>query len=187
MPELGDNAVVKAARTFAAVEDFGFNMEPHEWLGSPSLNIGYVHGGANINSVPDYAEVGLDIRTIPGQSHERVSEQIQQRTGSDCQIANLLDLQSVFSAPDHPWLSGALSRVVEVTGQSADGSLKGAPYFTDAAVLNPAFQQPPFLILGPGETEMAHQTDEFCVVERIREAQEIYMRLADDWCVKATV
>ena len=68
-------------------------------------------------------------------------------------------------------------------GQDVDaGKPKGAPYFTDAAVLNPAFDHPPFIILGPGEAAMAHQTDEYCVVERIAQAAEIYRAIATDWC-----
>ncbi len=44
---------------------------------------------------------------------------------------------------------------------------KTAPYFTDASVLTPAFGNPPTIILGPGEAGKAHQTDEYCSVERI--------------------
>jgi succinyl-diaminopimelate desuccinylase len=38
------------------------------------------------------------------------------------------------------------------------------------------------VILGPGEPGMAHQTDEYCGVDRIHEAVEIYTRLAARWC-----
>ena len=45
----------------------------------------------------------------------------------------------------------------------------------------PAFGDVPTIILGPGETHMAHQTDEFCLVERIPIAVEIYKTLIEDW------
>jgi len=38
-------------------------------MGAPTLNVGALHGGLNINSVPDRAEIGIDIRTIPGMRH----------------------------------------------------------------------------------------------------------------------
>jgi succinyl-diaminopimelate desuccinylase len=39
----------------------------------------------------------------------------------------------------------------------------------------------PALILGPGESAMAHKTDEYCVVSRIEEAVELYAEIARQW------
>jgi succinyl-diaminopimelate desuccinylase len=47
--------------------------------------------------------------------------------------------------------------------------------------LTPAFGNPPTIILGPGEAAKAHQTDEYCSVQRIGEASDIYARLAASW------
>jgi succinyl-diaminopimelate desuccinylase len=41
---------------------------------------------------------------------------------------------------------------------------------------------PPVVILGPGEPEMAHQTDEYCRVDRIHDAAHLFTDLIDDWC-----
>ena len=71
--------------------------------------------------------------------------------------------------------------VRDVTGEDADSEPKTAPYFTDASALAPAFGDPPTIILGPGEAAKAHQTDEYCSVRRIREASDIYSRLATRW------
>jgi succinyl-diaminopimelate desuccinylase len=35
----------------------------------------------------------------------------------------------------------------------------------------------PTVILGPGEPEMAHQTDEFCYIQKIEEAVMIYKNI----------
>src|SRR5262249_1136856 len=76
MPEKGINAVYKAARAVAALQDFDFNFARHDVLGSPTLNVGNIHGGLNINSVPDRAAIGINIRTIPGQSHAKIRDQL---------------------------------------------------------------------------------------------------------------
>jgi succinyl-diaminopimelate desuccinylase len=68
----------------------------------------------------------------------------------------------------------------DVTG--ADGEIGAAPYFTDASVLTPALGSPPTAIVGPGELELAHQTDEYCLVSRIEQATELYSRLVRSWC-----
>ena len=59
--------------------------------------------------------------------------------------------------------------------------VEALPFFSDAAVLKPAFGDVPTIILGPGETHMAHQTDEFCVVENIPVAVEMYKTIIEDW------
>jgi acetylornithine deacetylase/succinyl-diaminopimelate desuccinylase-like protein len=59
--------------------------------------------------------------------------------------------------------------------------VRTAPYFTDASALTPALGNPPTIILGPGEAAKAHQTDEYCSVERIRDATDMYSRLAARW------
>ena len=66
-----------------------------------------------------------------------------------------------------------------ILGERAE--VKTAPYFTDASALSPAYGGVPSVILGPGETAMAHQTDEYCVVERIGQAIEAYIEIAKRW------
>ena len=69
--------------------------------------------------------------------------------------------------------------VRDVTGEDAGSEPRTAPYFTDASALSP--WQPPTIILGPGDAAKAHQTDEYCSVERIRDATKLYSKLAARW------
>src|SRR5436190_23832521 len=82
MPHLGVNAAYKAARVLTALQTFQFNVAPHAYLGSPTLNVGTVHAGLNVNSVPDLAEIGIDIRSIPGLDHTRIQEHLQADWGT---------------------------------------------------------------------------------------------------------
>jgi hypothetical protein len=59
---------------------------------------------------------------------------------------------------------------------------RGTTYFTDASVLTPAFGNPPTVIIGPGESSMAHKTDEFCYISKIEAATEAYLEIAKKWC-----
>ena len=74
MPEKGVNAIYKAARAVAALEVFDFNVARHDVLGGPTLNVGTIQGGINMDSVPDRAAIGIDIRTIPALDHARVRD-----------------------------------------------------------------------------------------------------------------
>jgi succinyl-diaminopimelate desuccinylase len=51
--------------------------------------------------------------------------------------------------------------------------------------LSLAYGAPPTVILGPGEPQMAHQTDEYCVLERIHQAVGAYEELIRRWCLTA--
>jgi succinyl-diaminopimelate desuccinylase len=56
------------------------------------------------------------------------------------------------------------------------------PFATDAGYLTPAYGDPPTVILGPGATEQAHKTDEWCSATLIEQATELYDELATAWC-----
>jgi succinyl-diaminopimelate desuccinylase len=179
MPECGDNAVYKAARAIVRLSEFDFNVARHPGLGAPTLNVGTVTGGMNINSVPDRAEVGIDVRTIPGMDHAQLRDGLSGLIGENATIETRFDLPGVWTDPAAPRAARAIAAALSVTGEAfAPG---GPAYFTDASVLTPALGHPPTLILGPGRPEMAHQTDEYAEVARIDQAVEIYRRILDDW------
>jgi succinyl-diaminopimelate desuccinylase len=180
MPDRGVNAVYKAARAISKLEDFDFNVARHPVLGSPTLNVGWVRGGMNINSVPDLAEVGIDIRTIPAQTHNKVKKQLAAYLGEEVELSALLDVEGVWTEPGHPWMQAVFETVREVTGAAPE--VEAAPFFTDASALAPALGGVPTVILGPGPTHMAHQTDEYCEIARIEVAVEINRRLIAGWC-----
>ncbi len=180
MPEKGVNAVHKAARAVTALQDFDFNFARHDVLGRPTLNVGTIQGGLNINSVPDRAAIGIDIRTIPGQSHAKIRDQLASYLGDEVALSTLLDAESVWTSPDDPWIGEVFRIARDVAGFGEE--IAAAPYFTDASVLTPAIGSPPTAVIGPGELALAHQTDEFCFVARIEEATEIYSRMIRNWC-----
>lgn len=180
MPEKGVNAVYKAAKAISKLEEFGFNVARHPVMGAPTLNVGWVHGGINVNSVPDKAEIGIDIRSIPGQRHARIKEEIATTLGEEVALETLVDVESVWTEPSDPWLRHVFA-VCEAVRQIAP-VVASAPYFTDASALTPALGGVPTVVLGPGPAEMAHQTNEWCEIAKIEEAVEIYRRLIAAWC-----
>lgn len=179
MPERGDNAIYKAAAAIGKLRAFEFEMPPHALMGAPTLNVGTVHGGLNINSVPDATVIGVDIRTIPGQDHALIRSRLQRLLGETVEVTPTIDVGAIYSDPAQPWIQ----RVFDVTAPrlGTRPRAKCATYFTDAAVLKDAYRDIPMVVLGPGEPELAHQTDEYCLVDRIEEAVDIYTDLIKDW------
>lgn len=180
MPEKGVNAVFKAARAVAVLEKFRFANPAHPLMGQATLNVGTISGGLNINSVPDAAIIGIDIRTIPGLRHAQLKDVLARELGDEVELETLLDLESVYTDPQHPWIQEVFEIMQPFLG--ARPQPRAATYFTDAAALNIAYDTPPTVILGPGEAQMAHQTNEYCVIERIGESVAAYEEIARRWC-----
>lgn len=179
MPERGVNAVYKAARAIAKLEDFGFNQPRDELLGGPSLNVGTVSGGMNVNSVPDRAEFSIDVRTIDRGGHAGILAQLTSYLGPEVELSPFVDLEPVKARADDPFVQAVFAVMADVLGEPV--CPRTLPFFTDASVLGRAMSAPT-VILGPGETAMAHQTDEYCYVSRIPEAVEAYARIVRSWC-----
>lgn len=180
MPEKGENAVYKAAKALNALEKFRFSNPPHTLMGQASLNVGTIHGGLNINSVPDEAVIAIDIRSVPTSRHADIRAQLERVLGNDVELETLLDLEPVYTEPDNPWIQQVFDVMTPLLGSRPD--IKVATYFTDAAALNIAYGFPPTIILGPGEPHMAHQTDEYCVIDRVPTAVAAYEDIARRWC-----
>ena len=180
MPELGDNALYKAARAVSALEHFHFSDPPHPLMGGATLNVGTMHGGLNINSVPDRAEVCIDIRTVPGQDHERLRSELGRALGPEVELSAFMDVPAVYTEPTDPWIQSVFEVMTPHLGERP--AVRTATYFTDAAALRAGYGAPPTIVLGPGEPQLAHQTDEYCLVSRIDQAVELYERIIDDWC-----
>ncbi|CCB65454.1 M20 family metallopeptidase [Hyphomicrobium sp. MC1] len=178
MPELGVNAIFRSIKLLSKLQDFDFNRKPHAGLGKPTLNVGRMNSGSNVNSVPDHSEIWIDVRTIPGMQHHDVREHFSSYLAPELdKLEPVVDLESVWTEADNPWLR-SICRMIDTADLSQPS---GVPFFTDASVLAPALGNPPVLILGPGETAQAHQTDEFCFVDKIPDAVTIYRRIIEDW------
>ena len=171
MPELGDNAIYKVARAITKIENLRFHADRDNLHGFPTINVGLVNGGKNLNSVPDHAEFTVDIRSTAKVVHAEILKQLSQELGEEVTIDTLVDLPPVSSYETSPFVQ----LVFAVCGVKQDnGAPRSLPYMTDGAVLQQLYGGVPTVILGPGQPEMAHQTDEFCYIGKIKEAVEIY-------------
>lgn len=180
MPEEGVNAVYKAARVIGKLENLKLEGGRALKGGLPTLNVGWFHGGMNINSIPDEAKFGIDIRMVPGLTETEVMAALAEIGGQDVSFSLLGHSAPVYTDPSDPWIMEVGEVMAEITGvRHAPGI---ASYFTDAAALTKAYGHPPTVILGPGEPELAHQTDEFCYVRRIEEATVAFTEIARRWC-----
>jgi succinyl-diaminopimelate desuccinylase len=179
MPEKGVNAIYKAAEVINKLEKFDFGVPAHRLLGAPTLAVTTIAGGSAINVVPEQTSIGIDIRTLPGQDEKEIRKKLELALGPDVAIECLNGAASVGTELDNEWVQETLDLLEKLYGNRPAAG--GATYFTDASVLKPALGNPPTLIMGPGEPELAHKTDEFCYGSKILLACEAYFAIAQKW------
>jgi succinyl-diaminopimelate desuccinylase len=180
MPELGVNAIYKAAKAVAKLESFDFAVKPHAVMGGPTMNVGTFEGGQGVNMVPDEASIGVDIRTVAGMDHAALLSRLEDLLGIEAELDVFSDMNAVWTEPGGEWVQ----RVFEICrGQlGARPEPRTATYNTDAGNLLKAYAGAPTVVLGPGEAKLAHQTDEYVSMDRIRQSVAIYEALIRDWC-----
>jgi succinyl-diaminopimelate desuccinylase len=137
-----------------------------------------MEGGNTVNAVPDAARIGVDIRTVPGMDHEELLKKLK-ATLSEAELDVFSNLKPVWTAPDHEWIQRVFEICKPHVGEAP--AARTAPYMTDAANLLKVYRGAPTVVLGPGEAAMAHQTDEYASMERIRQSVAIYESLILDW------
>ena len=180
MPHLGENAIYKLARAVARLEDFSLEAEEHPLLGLPTVSLGTLSGGININSVPDFATAGIDVRTVPGMSGDSVLAALRERLGEEVELEPRVVLEPIDTDPDDDWVREVFEVMAPLIGETPEP--RGLAYFTDAAALSPAYGTPPTIICGPGDAEQAHRTDESCSVAALEASAEGLFEIGRRWC-----
>jgi succinyl-diaminopimelate desuccinylase len=176
MPTSGINAVRKGAELVHRLDGFCRHCRPHPVLGEATLNVGTFRGGQNVNSVPDWAEIGIDIRTVPGVDHADMQQRLAALLAPELDVLSVdISMPHVWTPPEDEWVRSVFAVVERETGEQVQVDV--APYFTDASALQGMLDGAPTLILGPGAPHMMHQTDEYCEVARIEQAVRIYRAL----------
>ncbi len=175
MPELGVNAIYKAARAISKIEKFSFDVEKDTLLGFPTINVGKMSGGMNLNSVPDHAEFTIDVRFTTQITSNEIIQKLKDELGEDVSMEILVNIPPVSTNEDDPFVQ-LVYDVCQIDRMSGEFP-KALPYLTDGSVLQHFYNGVPTIILGPGQPEMAHQTDEFCYVSNISKSVNIYKNI----------
>ncbi len=181
MPEFGDNAIVKMARVIQDLEGFRFPIESHAVMGKPTLNVGTIRGGLNTNSVPDEARITVDTRTVPGIDHVHLCQSLEALLAPRAaRVRKIVDTASLYTDPSNEWVQ----EVFEICAQylNARPTPQTITFSTDGADLKRGFGGVPAVILGPGEPQLAHQTDEWCSMNRIEQSVELFRDIMRKWC-----
>lgn len=179
-PHLGVNAINHMARVILALEEDHRHLAArvHPLLGPATVNVGVIHGGVQVNFVPDTCTIEIDRRLLPGETV----------VGTLAHYQGLLDdlkaqhptLDAVMEPPmltDEALETAADSAPAQLasallTEMGLDGALCGVPFGSDASKLSR--QGIPSLVFGPGSIDQAHAAVEFVDLAEVERAFEFY-------------
>ncbi len=171
------------ARIIRLLEDHGRQLQTygHPLVGSPTLNVGLIQGGTQVNVVPETCWIEIDRRLIPGEDPAQVLDSYRVLLNG-VQTSNP-DLEWFMEPPllqDQPMQTPADSAIVQCAARvlkeaGLNGSPVGVPFGSDASKFVRAGI--PSIILGPGSIEQAHTADEYVELEEVEKAFVVYRNL----------
>ena len=176
MPHLGINAVMKMHRLFDELKGYMPQYQEHARLGKCSMSINKIYGGTATNVVPADCSVELDIRTLPGQSHEAIVEEVKtlfdklQQEDSEFK-ADVEVIRSVeaMESDDNSDFIKSFCQIVDINETKAVG------YTTDGPFLKSL--NTPMVVFGPGDTDLCHKPNEYIEIDALHKAKEYYKKV----------
>ena len=178
-PELGINAVEMLIEFAEAVKGSLDTETNHPLFGHTTAAVTNFHGGIMTNVIPSEATLELDIRLIPGQSNEAVLARARQIGEALCQKHTPLTI-SLEVLNDRPAVEvpqdAKLVRDVQAAARQLglDSTVRGTIFYTDASQIVPPYGME-FLILGPGDDGLAHQSNEYIEISSLHEIIDLYL------------
>lgn len=176
MPQLGINAIESMRLFLNEFAHYNIAAESDKLLGAASMSVNKINGGNATNVVPDSCLAQIDIRTLPGQNHSRIVEDLEKifsklskQNSNFCAVLKILrDVAALYTSPDCEFIS-QIKRLVNKS------EVKAAPFATDAPFI--AELNIPVVVFGPGRPDLCHKPDEYIEIEDLQKAADFYKKI----------
>ena len=187
-PDLGVDAIVKMGKVLVGLEalDRSLGAAPsHRLLGSGSVHASLIQGGQELSSYPRQCSLGVERRTVPGETLQKVEAEIpricEQIAAADPTFKATVRTSMVRDpfevALDEPIVRTVLRQATAILGHQP-GEI-GQTGWMDAALLSAAGI--PAVVFGPGG-EGAHAVVEWSNLEHVERCAEILAAVAEEFC-----
>lgn len=188
LPHRGIDAIVKAGHLLTAIEQYEkteLSRRTHPLLGSPSIHASLIQGGTELSTYPDYCNVELERRNLPGEDRQMITQEIQgllrDIQSRDRQFKADLDVfffRPAFEiSPDQPIVQGVRRAFESICNCTPE--FKGNWAWLDSAILAQAGI--PAVIFGPsGDGE--HAAVEYVEVDSVITTTRVLVQTIIDFC-----
>jgi acetylornithine deacetylase/succinyl-diaminopimelate desuccinylase-like protein len=182
-PHLGRNAIYRMGRVLDVLEKYADELAasaPDPILGPPTLSVGRIEGGQSVNVVPDWCEIDVDRRLIPGEDARISMEAVRKLVETQFESADCFQMSQpwVHMPPlvsrSTRWLEPLSDAILTATGRRP--AVGGVPFGTDAGPLNE--KGTACVVFGPGDIAQAHTKDEWIDLDQVRLASQAYFQIA---------
>jgi len=179
-PHLGVDAIVKAGPVLTALGelDEALGARTHPLLGRGSVHASTIDGGVELSSYPARCVIGLERRTLPGETVEDIEAELAALGGEH----RITLVREPFEVDPGAAIVGAVSQAAAgVLGSPPQQA--GASYWADAAFI--AAAGIPTVMFGPGG-EGAHAIEEWVSVADTVAVTEVLIEVARALCSPRT-
>ena len=181
-PQLGHNAISDMAQVILALNDHFADLEQtiHPLVGTATGSIGIIHGGEQVNFVPERCEIMIDRRLLPGEKAasalslcETVLTRVKGRHPElQVEMESPLLSDEAMETPAQAPVVVTASQILRGIGLNAEPA--GVSFGCDCTKLTRAGI--PSIIFGPGSIAQAHTANEFVDLVQVQKALEFYQQ-----------
>ncbi|MGA9289817.1 MAG: peptidase [Anaerobacillus sp.] len=153
------------------------------------INIGKITGGDWPSSVPDQVAIEGRMGVIPGEELESAKNELKQALEKidDSWLQDHPVIIEWFGArwlpgevdADHPLIGIIGDHYRSMTGKEL--TIEASPWGTDGGLLHEVGNTP-CIVFGPGETALAHFSNEYIEINQMMLAAELFVHIIIDWC-----
>jgi acetylornithine deacetylase len=186
-PHLGVDAIVRMGGVLRAVGelDEALGVRTHPLLGRGSVHAGTIEGGVELSSYPARCVVGLERRTLPGESAADVERELSALLdgcraadpGLEATQRTLLVREPFEVDPEAAVVAAVRSAAASVLG--APPRVGGVSFWADSAFL--AAAGVPTVLFGPSG-EGAHAAEEWVSIASTRSVARTLVGVAERLC-----
>jgi len=183
-PHLGINAITAMSRIVLALNEDHESMQQtkHPLLGPGTCNVGVIHGGVQVNFVPDEAVIEIDRRLLPGEEVPEVLAHYQVLL--DALMKRHPDVIAEMETPmlqDWPFQTDAGEPLVQLAQSllaemGRENGVSGVPFGSDASKFSRLGI--PTILFGPGSIDQAHAAVEYVECAEVEKALVVYREVA---------
>ena len=175
-PQLGVNAIASMKSVLDELENFKIRFEPHDLLGDCSMSINTITGGQAMNVVPDKCDLGIDIRTVPGQNYQDIIDDLQnifaklkqKNPQFEAEVSVVRQVGALETDTQCDFVRNFCS-VTGINKTTAVGFTTDGPHFASLGL--------PVVVFGPGKPHLAHKPDEYIDISDLKKGVEYYKNI----------